>query len=60
MAINKNATNKTEDLEIKVTANNVDPLCNYINKTKASDNLWSSKAAETAFVTWFEKECYFN
>jgi len=50
----------TEDLEVKITANNVDPECKYLNKTRKNENLWASPEAETAFMKWFEDECYFK
>lgn len=53
--------NATEDIDIKLTPNNVDPECTFVNKTKKNNNkFWTSKDAELAFRTWFEKECYFN
>ena len=53
--------NTTEDLDVEITPNNVDPKCAYSNKSRAhGDNLWKNKEAERAFETWFEKECYFN
>lgn len=47
--------NAAEDLDIEITANNIDPLCEFKNSTRHhSDNLWKSKEAELAFENWFE------
>ena len=53
--------NTTEDLEQKITEFNVDPLCEFENKTKhAKKNFWVNDEADKAFRSWFENNCYFN
>ena len=37
-----------------MTKNNVDPECEYRNKTKHNENLWVNDHAENAFMRWFE------
>ena len=52
--------NTTEDIEIQSTANNVDPDCEHSDNYRHNENLWSSNAAEHAFMNWFDKECYYK
>ena len=53
--------NTTEDLEQKMTEFNVDPMCEFHNKTKhVKKNFWVNDEAERLFKAWFETKCYFS
>lgn len=52
--------NTTEDVDIQITEYNIDPLCEFNNKTYKADNLWVNKQAKKTFKKWFETNCYFN
>lgn len=44
-----------------MTEFNVDPLCEFVNKTKhTKKNFWVNDEADKAFRSWFEINCYFN
>ena len=41
--------------------NNVDPICQFVNKTKQyKKTFWANDLSEAAFRKWFDDECYFN